>query len=91
MSLEQIQAWIAEQQAQLDDTGIKNLRLTISATDCIVSGWENWRIESEAGESIAQAYAKLRSKIPLPRDLAARKREEARKLLREARELEARQ
>lgn len=91
MSLEQVQAWVFAQQLQLDDTGIRNLRLQISPNDVSVSGWDNFRFECEVGETVAQAYARLRHKIPLPGELAERKREEARKLLREARELEARQ
>lgn len=90
MSLEQVQAWIADQQSRLDDTGIKDLRLMVGTNVCVLNGWNGWKFESDAGDSIEQAYARLRHKIPLPMDLAAQKREQAKKLLREANELEAR-
>lgn len=89
MSLEQVQAWIADQQRALDETGIRNLQLAILSSGVQVSGWDNWRYEIGAGDSIPAAYAQLRSKIPLPVELAARKREQAKQLLREAKELEA--
>jgi hypothetical protein len=89
VSLEQVQAWIADQQRALDETGIRNLQLAILSSGVQVSGWDNWRYEIGAGNSIPAAYAQLRSKIPMPLELAARKREQAKELLREANELEA--
>lgn len=89
MSLEQVQAWIADQQRALDETGIRNLQLAVLSNGVQVSGWDNWRYEIGSGDSIAAAYAQLRSKIPLPLELASRKREQAKQLLREANELEA--
>lgn len=88
MSLEQVQAWIADQQRALDETGIRNLELSVYRNGVQVSGWDNWRFEIGLGDSIPAAYAQLRSKIPLPMELAARKREQAKQLLREAKELE---
>jgi len=89
MSLEQVQAWIADQHRALDSTGIRNLELEVLRNSVHVTGWDNWRFEVGIGDSIPAAYAQLRSKIPMPLELAARKREQAKELLREAKELEA--
>lgn len=90
MSLEQVQAWISDQQRALDETGIENIALAIFRNGVQVSGWDNnYRFQIGTGNSIPAAYAQLRSKIPLPVELAARKREQAKQLLREAKELEA--
>ena len=89
MKIDDVQDWIAKAEAKLDLTGIETFSMRVSAHDVQMSGWQRWRFETVSGANVEECYSALREKFPHASELATRKREEARRLLREANELEA--
>lgn len=89
MNLPEVQAWLIEVEKQLDLSGIETFTMRVSAKDVLMSGWQRWRFETVTAPTIEAAHEALREKFPLPENLVRQKREDARRLLREASELEA--
>lgn len=88
MELKDIQAHIREWEQGFDTTGISGFEIKICKDYVMVSGFLNGRMVAKAGDTIGETLQKFRLEIPAASERAKQLRDEARKLLREAVELE---
>ncbi len=82
---EQVLAWL---KAKADASGIKGLGLLASTSGLFVVNIER-PYNLESGVTAEEAIEKIRSKIPTPEKLAQEKRDQAHRLLAEAKALDA--
>lgn len=88
MNLAEVQAELKDAERAFDSTGYVDFRIQIRS-DWICAGmWRGHDYLCGTGSTIPEAIAELKKKLPKPEEKARELREQARKLLREAVELE---
>jgi len=88
MNLDEVKAYIATAEDSFDSTGYQDFRLGIGREWVTASCWDGDKHICAVGRTFAECLSQMRAKMETPSDKAKRLREDARKLLREAVELE---
>lgn len=89
VKLADVQTLLREWEASFDQTGVRDFEIKIAKDHIVASGWVNGCLVCRLGPSIGEALQKFREEVPLGSERAKKLREDARKLLRQAVELEA--
>lgn len=88
MSLSEIQDWIRSEEAKINKAGIADFVFKVQADTILACGFIDGTYWARSGSTPEEAAATLRALMPNPNEQAKALREKARKLLREAVELE---
>lgn len=88
MSLADIQNWIRAEEAKVNKAGIADFVFKVQADTILACGFLDGAYWARSGSTPQEAVAALRALMPPPEEKAKQLREQARKLLREAVELE---
>lgn len=88
MNLDEVKAHIAAAESSFDASGYQDFRLAIQRDWVTASCWDGTKHICAVGRTFAECLSQMRENMETPADRAKRLREDARKLLREAVELE---
>lgn len=83
-----IHCWIREEEAKANRAGIGEFAIKVTSDTVLACGFIDGAYWARSGSTPQEAVAALRALMPAPQEKAKQLREQARKLLREAVELE---
>ena len=83
-----IHCWIREEEAKANKAGIGDFVIKVTSDTVLACGFIDGVYWARSGSTTQEAVSALRALMPAPEEKAKQLREQARKLLREAVELE---